>query len=238
MKYGSIPGISKQISRLGQGTATVFDPKNPAACYEMLDLSIEFGINLFDTAQVYGRERSALLGKWIKERNLSDEVVVLAKGAHHGERQRVTPADITTDLEQSLDWLQADHVDLYVLHRDDPSVPVEPIVDILNEHKKAGKIGAFGGSNWSHKRVAAANSYAKEHGLTPFAVSSPNFSLAEMVEEPWTNCVSISGPEGLDARDWYAKSDVALVPWSSLADFSRAGIMLRTRKESTKTGVP
>ena len=130
---------------------------------------------------------------------------------------RVTPEDITSDLMTRWNGCRWTHVDLLVLHRDDPAVPVGPIVEILNEHQKAGKVGAFGGSNWTHARIQEANDYAQAHGLTPFAVSSPNFSLAEQVEEPWSNCISISGPQGEEARRFYAASDVALMPWSSLA---------------------
>ena len=148
---------------------------------------------------------------------MRDQVVILAKGAHPYGRPRVTPEDITSDLMDTLEWMQVDAVDLLVLHRDDPAVPVGPIVEILNEHKKAGKVGAFGGSNWTHWRIQEANDYAQAHGLTPFTVSSPNFSLAEQVEEPWSNCISISGPQGEEARRYYAASDIALMPWSSLA---------------------
>ena len=218
MQYGSVPGISKPVSRLAQGTATFFDPSNQAACFEMMDMSTEFGINTFDTAHCYGKDKSVMFGKWLKEKNAKDKVVILAKGAHpYDGRERVTPEDITSDLEVTLGWMQVDFVDLFILHRDDPKVPVGPIVDVLNKHQKDGKIGAFGGSNWTTGRLKEANDYARAAGLTPFAASSPNFSLAEQVEEPWTNCISISGPGGEAAREWYASSDLALFPWSSLA---------------------
>ncbi len=210
MQYGNVPGVGKPISRLAQGTATFCTP-------ELLDLALEHGFNMFDTGHCYGKDLSVLFGQWIKDRNVRDKVVILAKGAHPYGRKRVTPEDITSDLNDTLGWMQVDHVELFVLHRDDPSVPVGPIVDVLNEHQKAGKIGAFGGSNWTHTRIQEANDYAQANGLTPFAVSSPNFSLAEQVEEPWGDCLSISGPKGEAARRYYAESNVALMPWSSLA---------------------
>ncbi len=92
-----------------------------------------------------------------------------------------------------------------------------PIVEILNEHRRAGRIRAFGGSNWTHQRMAAANEYAAAHGLTPFTASSPNFSLAEQIQEPWAGCVSIGGPTQRAARAWYSETGVAVVSWSSLA---------------------
>jgi aryl-alcohol dehydrogenase-like predicted oxidoreductase len=147
-----------------------------------------------------------------------DKVVIIGKGAHHNEdRQRVTPFDITADLYDSLARFKFDHIDLYLLHRDDPSVPVGPIVEVLNEHRAGGRIHAFGGSNWSHERIRAANEYAAAHGLVPFIASSPNFSLAEQFQAPWLNCISISGLAGQAAREWYQQTQMPLFTWSSLA---------------------
>ena len=198
MHYGNIPGVSKPVSRLVQGTATFFTP-------ELADLALEYRFNTFDTGHIYGEKLSRAFGQWIQDRSVRDQIVILSKGAHHnGERNRVTPEDIASDIQDNMGWMGVDHLDLFVLHRDDPSVPVGPIVEALNEHQKAGRIGAFGGSNWSHTRIQEANDYASAHGLTPFAVSSPNFSLAEQVQEPWDNCISISGPQGEEARRFYA----------------------------------
>jgi aryl-alcohol dehydrogenase-like predicted oxidoreductase len=159
------------------------------------------------------------VGEWIKSRDAREKLVILAKCAHPYGHDRVTPDDIQADLDESMATMGVDYFDMLVLHRDDPKVPVGPIVEKLNALAKEGRIGAFGGSNWSTARIQAANDYAREHGLTPFAISSPNFSLAEQVEEPWTDCVTISGPDGAPAREYYTahKDDIALFTWSSLA---------------------
>jgi aryl-alcohol dehydrogenase-like predicted oxidoreductase len=218
MQYGSIPGVTKPVSRLVQGTAnTVFDPSKPAQAFALLDLAMEYGVNTFDTAHCYGEGNESTLGRWVRERGVRDKVVILAKGAHPYGHNRVTPEDIESDMTESMRRQGLDYFDLYVLHRDDPSVPVGPIVEALDGHKKAGRIGAYGGSNWSWQRIKEANDYAAENGLTPFAVTSPNYSLAEMYEEPWAGCVSISGPQGQEARDYYAQTGIAVMPWSSMA---------------------
>ena len=219
MNYGSIPGVGKPVSRLVQGTAnTVFDPEKPDQAFALLDMAMEHGINTFDTAHVYGAGNETLLGNWVRERGVRDQVVILAKGAHpYGGHNRVTPDDIDADLTESLQRQKAEYFDLYVLHRDDPAVPVGPIVEALNAHKAAGRIGAFGGSNWTWQRIQEANDYAAASGLTPFAVTSPNYSLAEMYNPPWDDCLSISGPSGQAARDFYAQSGIAVMPWSSMA---------------------
>ncbi|MGI8486139.1 MAG: aldo/keto reductase [Thermomicrobiales bacterium] len=216
MEYGHVRGINKPLSRIVQGTIPLSIDRLDES-FALLDGVYEAGGRAFDTAQNYtGCEET--LGQWIESRGVRDDVVILDKGAHPIEgRVRVTPEDITADLEGSLKRLQVDFVDLYVLHRDNPAVPVGPLVDILNAHKKAGKIGSFGGSNWSAARVREANEYAAAHGLEGFAVSSPNFSLAVQIKAPWEGCLSVSGKAGEADRAWYAEQGIPIFPWSSLS---------------------
>ncbi len=219
MEYGTIAGVQKPVARLIQGT-TMLSMARQAACFDLLDGIFALGGTAFDTAHGYGTsgDSERTLGAWIAARGNREQVVIITKGAHpYDGRKRVTPADITSDLHESLDRLQTDTIDLYLLHRDDPAVPVEPIVDILNEHLRAGKIQAFGGSNWSHERLHAANEYAAKNDLTPFAVSSPHFSLAEQQVEPWEGCITIAGAAHQAARDWYLAQKMPLLTWSSLA---------------------
>ena len=211
MKYGQLPGIKKPISRLVQGTI-MCNTREQEKCNNLLDSAYAQGINTFDTAHVYGSgecERS--VGAWFNDRDLREEIVLIGKGAHlNQDRKRVTPYDISADIHDSLARFKTDYIDLYLLHRDDPDVPVGPIVERLHEHKEKGHILAYGGSNWSHERIAAANAYAQLHGLTPFAASSPNFSLADQAKAPWTGCITIGGPLQKTARDWYQQQKMPL----------------------------
>ncbi len=218
MQYGHIPGVEKKISRIVQGTIQI-NTGDEAIGFGQMDAAWEAGINAFDTAHVYGGgANDKFFGRWIKARGVRDEVVVLAKGAHHNDvRRRVTPYDIAADLHDTLARMQIEFLDLYVLHRDDTAVSVEPIVDALNQFHREGKIGAFGGSNWTTARLAAANAYAAKSGQIPFAVSSPNFSLADQKKEPWEGCVTISGPTNTGEREWYAEHKMPLFTWSSMA---------------------
>ena len=218
MQYGTIPGITKPVARLIQGTVMIGSSKLDYS-FGLLDDILALGGNTFDAAHVYGNgDNERTLGRWLEARGVRDQVVVITKGAHHNQdRQRVTPFDISADLHDSLARLRIDSIDLYLLHRDDPSVPVGPIMEVLNEHLAAGRIHAFGGSNWSHARIKEANDYAAARGLTPFAVASPHFSLAIQVEEPWDNCISLTGENGAAARRFYAENGMPLLTWSSLA---------------------
>lgn len=233
MQYGHVPGIDKPISRLVQGTVMVTSDQEEAS-FRLLDDVFDLGGNTFDTAHGYGQgDNERTFGRWLASRGLREQVVILGKGAHHNrDRRRVTPFDITADLHDSLARMGVDYIDLYVLHRDDPAVPVGPIVEILNEHKAAGRIRAFGGSNWSETRLAAANDYAAARGLTPFAVSSPNFSLAIQFKEPWENCVTLTGPAQAAARRFYAESGMPVFAWSSLAGGFFSGRFRRANLDS------
>jgi aryl-alcohol dehydrogenase-like predicted oxidoreductase len=238
MQYGSVPGVSKPISRLVQGSIMINSSKLQQS-FELLDAVFDMGCTTFDTAHGYGAgDVERTFGRWVNERGLRDRVVVIGKGAHHNQdRQRVTPFDITADLHDSLARFHFIDIDLYILHRDDPSKPVGPIVEVLNEHKAAGRIHAFGGSNWSAQRIAEANEYAYAHNLTPFVVSSPNFSLAVQVQPPWPNCVSISGPEAEGDRQWYLQHNMPLFCWSSLAGGFFSGRFTRTNLHSFESGL-
>lgn len=233
MEYGSVGGIDKPISRLVQGTV-MLDASDLDAGFALLDAVYALGCTAFDTAHDYGDgDSERCLGRWIRQRGVRDRVCVIDKGAHHNvDRRRVTPFDITSDLHDSLARFGFEPIDLYLLHRDDPSVPVGPIIETLNAHVAAGKIMAFGASNWSHQRIEEANAYASDHGLRPFAASSPHFSLAEQFVEPWEECVAISGPGNEEARAWYRESSLPVFAWSSLAGGFFSGRFTRGNLDS------
>ncbi len=126
---------------------------------------------------------------------------------------RVTPEAIHSDLGESLERLGTDHVDMYLLHRDDESVPPGPLLEALNEEKAGGRIVAFGASNWTVDRIAAANEYAAEHGLTGFAASSPGLSLPRPVEMQFPGTLFADD----DTRRWHADTQLPVFAWTSLA---------------------
>lgn len=219
MIYEEITGIHKPVARIIQGTTMIGSDLNDAESFALLDQVYELGGNTLDTAHVYGGGKSErVIGQWLQARGLRDKMVIITKGGAHSEdRRRMTPFDITSDLFDSLARLKTDYIDLYLLHRDDPDVSVEPIINVLNEHQQAGRIHAFGTSNWSHQRMEAASAYAQTNGLASFVASSPQYSLAESHAEPWPLCISISGVNGVEARKWYEKTKMPLLAWSPLA---------------------
>lgn len=228
MHYAQIPGVPLPVSRIVFGTASPiffaatrslhgvedgFDDALECA-FHLLDAVYALGVNTFDCANHYGEEP---LGAWLAARGLRDRVVVLTKGAHHNAfRKRVTPFDILSDAHDSLAKL-GKPIELYLLHRDDESQPVGPIVEALNTLKAEGKILAFGGSNWTNRRIDEANAYAARHNLTPFTVSSPNYGLLDQVTDPWGGgCVSIAGRRGAQDRRWYEQNHMPIFAYSAL----------------------
>ncbi len=209
MRYGSVPGVDRQVSRVVLGCDNQETMPHAAA---MFDGFFEAGGNTFDTAYIYGGgQQERLLGEWIKYRGIRDQVVIISKGAHS---PNCFPDKITSQLHESLARLQTERADIYFMHRDNPAVPVDEFVDVLNQHREAGRIGAFGGSNWSIQRVWEANLYAEREGKAGFAVLSNNFSLARMVDPVWGGCLAASDPE---YRRFLEESQLCLLPWSSQA---------------------
>ena len=209
MIYGSVNGVDKPVSRIVLGTLDRHDLRHASVMY---DDFFEMGGNCFDTAHVYGAGQSEVaLGRWLRNRSVREQTVVVTKG---GLTPHCNPEAVTKQLAQSLDDLDTDYVDIYLLHRDNLDVPVGEFVDVLDEHASAGRIRAFGGSNWSIARFDEANEYAAKHGRMGFSALSNNFSLARMVQPPWEGCIAASDPE---SRSWLESRQVPLLPWSSQA---------------------
>jgi len=186
--------------------------------FRYLDAVLELGCTAFDLAasyQVGGTER--LFGRWMASRRNRDRLFLVGKGGHPFPvfaPNRLTPRDLTTDLDDTLRRLGTDRLDLYLVHRDHPGVPLEPIADALIGFVRAGKARAYGVSNWHHERVAELDAIARARGGPRPAASSPQFSLARWTRPQWANTVSISGDA--DARAFYAERAMTVLAWSPL----------------------
>ncbi len=191
MKQLQLTGSDLVVSPLCLGTNQFGTSLNDAAAAAVLDAFISAGGNFIDTARSYGdwipdASRAAsehALGRLLAGRDRAS-LVIATKGCEFDYRAgdfalRVTPAHLREDLAGSLDALQCSYVDLYWLHRDDPSRPVEPLIDALIEEQQAGRIRYFGCSNWSPTRIAEAQGYAKRIGHAGFLACQPLWGLAE-----------------------------------------------------------
>lgn len=214
MQFINIPGAGKPVSRLIKGS-DYFRHDNYETVARNLDAYLAIGGNTIDSAHIYcGGQSEEVLGRYISERGVRDQVVILTKGAHHDKNgPRVDKASIDSDLNTSLERLRTGFIELYALHRDNPNVPVGPIIDTLNAHIEAGRIGTIGASNWTWQRLEEANEYAAKHGLVGFSFSSPNLSLAKAKEPFWAGCVSADA----ETCRWHERTGMPLLSWSSQA---------------------
>lgn len=209
MTYGRVPGVDKDISRLVMGCAflPVARRTNFPHASALFDDFIERGGTAFDTAHVYQTED--VLGRWIANRGIRDEVVAIGKGAH---QPNCDPESIGRELEESLDRFGFDSFDLYFMHHDNEEIPVEEFVDALDEQARLGRMTAYGVSNWTIDRFAAANDYAARSGRRPLRALSDHFGLARVSELPWAGGRHVTDQR---SKDWLAGSGVPLFPWSS-----------------------
>lgn len=216
MRYGTIPGLGKPVSRLVMGCDNQPDLAHASAIF---DHFVEAGGNTFDTAWLYGKGKyEKLFGRWLTNRGIRDETVVIVKGCH---TPYCDPESLSRQLLESLERQGHDYADIYMMHRDDESIPVGEFVDVLDEHATAGRIKVFGGSNFSPERVDAANAYAAANGKRGFAVLSNHFGLAEAYDVPWAGCRHVTDPA---SKQWLLERQIPLLPWSSQARgfFARA----------------
>jgi predicted dehydrogenase/aryl-alcohol dehydrogenase-like predicted oxidoreductase len=206
---GRVPGLAVPISRLALGCMSFATLPDASVMY---DAFFEAGGTVFDTAHRYQNgQADRLLGQWMEQRRIRDRVTVIGKGGH---TPNCNPQAVTRELHESLDWLRTDRIDIYFLHRDNPDIPVGEFVDVLDEHQRAGRMGIFGGSNWSIERMEAANAYAAKHGRRGMTVLSNHFSLAEMLEPMWADCIACSDAASIA---WLRRTGTPLFAWSSQA---------------------
>lgn len=204
-----LPGVSLGVSQLILGCDNKDTWEEGAPVW---DHWLSVGGNAFDTAYVYGGgKHEVALGQWMARSGVAGDVVVTVKGAH---TPHCDPQSIGRQLSESLDRLQLDFAPIYIMHRDNPDVPVGEFVDALNALKAAGKIGIFGGSNWSVARFAAAKAYADAKGLQPLTILNNNLSLAVMEKPVWAGCVTSNTPATLK---YLRETSTTHFSWSSQA---------------------
>jgi aryl-alcohol dehydrogenase-like predicted oxidoreductase len=153
----------------------------------VIDSAIDHGINLFDTADIYGNPHGAseeLVGAALKGRR--DDVVIATKfgmdmsganGPDHGARG--SRRYIHRAVEASLRRLGTDYIDLYQIHEPDPATPIAETLAALDDLVRAGKVRYLGNSNFAGWQIADASWTARTDGLTPFVSAQNHYNLLE-----------------------------------------------------------
>ncbi len=219
-----ISGTELHVSPIALGTALFGATIDTPTSYALLDAFVERGGNFIDTARSYNdwipgeRGRSeGLIGRWMLERRNRSALVIATKGGHAAGdgTSRLNGREIAADVDASLQRLNIERIDLYYVHRDDPSTPVATVIDALNSHMRAGTIRYIACSNWKAHRIREANDYASASGQVGFVANQPMWNAA--VIDPATLPDRTLAVMDADMWRMHADSGLACVPYSSQA---------------------
>jgi aryl-alcohol dehydrogenase-like predicted oxidoreductase len=164
-------------SRVGLGCNNFGGRIDREATHAVVDAALEAGVTFFDTAAVYGNggDSERFLGEILDGRR--DRVVLATKfgwGAEVGDGSATTAR---RSLDESLERLRTEYVDLYYLHKPDPSTPIAETLGALDELVREGRVRAIGCSNFSAAQLAEADLVARELGTARFTVLQNQYSL-------------------------------------------------------------
>lgn len=183
-----ILGKDLKVSSVGLGCMGMSHAYGPAAdkkdMTELLAQAVDMGYTFFDTAQVYGtssnpHDNEELLGQALKP--YRDKIVLATKfGIHFDETSSSinkplipdsSPSTIRKSLEDSLTYLQTDHIDLYYQHRIDPNTPIEEVANVMKDLIREGKI-----THWGLSEVDE-NTLRKAHAICPVTAIQNRYSM-------------------------------------------------------------
>jgi 1-deoxyxylulose-5-phosphate synthase len=227
MEYTNLGSTGLKVSRICLGCMTFGNPKwrqwvlDEEASRPLIRQAIEAGINFFDTADMYSMGVSEeVLGRALKDFGPPRDRVVIATKVFwpmgDGPNQRgLSRKHIFHAIDESLRRLQTDYVDLYQIHRFDPSTPVEETLAALDDVVRAGKALYVGASSMWAWRFAKMIYLAGQNGWPRFATMQNHYNLLYREEE--REMIPFCRAEG-----------IGIIPWSPLArgllaDSSKAG---------------
>lgn len=229
MQYRTLGRTGVQVSTLSLGAMNfgAIGHTTQQDATAIVDAAIEAGVNLIDTADFYSQgESEQMVGRAIAGRR--DDVVVATKAFlpmgeernHRGSSRRW----LTTALEGSLSRLGVDHVDLYQVHRWDPTTTDEETLGALTDLQRAGKIRYFGSSTFPAYRIVQGQWTAREHHLGRYVTEQLNYSVLNRGAE--TDVLPVTEHYGLGVLVWSPLSS----GWLSGA--VRAGEPITTRRSN------
>jgi aryl-alcohol dehydrogenase-like predicted oxidoreductase len=176
MEFVDIPGTSMRVSRIALGTwamgGWMWGGSNESDAIDTIHAALDRGINLIDTAPVYGFGRSEeIVGKALAFGGRRKRVFIATKVGldwKDGKPFRnARKARIIKEAEDSLRRLQTDIIDLYQVHWPDPHTPLAEVAEAMGELHRAGKVGAIGVSNFSPAQMEEFRKVAPLHTAQP-----------------------------------------------------------------------
>lgn len=229
MRYRLLGKSGCAVSELCLGTMTFGAETDEAGSHEQLDLFVEAGGTLVDTADVYSAGVSEeIIGRWLADRpaDVTESVVLATKGRFATDSRPngngLSARHLTRALDASLNRLGVDTVDLYQVHAFDPHTPMEETLRTLDGFVRAGKIRYYGLSNFTGWQLTKAVLTARALGLREPVTLQPQYSL--IVREIEWEVV----PAALDAG-------MGLLPWSPLGGGWLSGKYTRDQRPTGET---
>lgn len=196
MQYTHLGSTGLPISRLALGTMSFGDPDlafpgwamDEQAAQPFFRQAVELGITFWDTANVYSRGScEEIVGRAIREYTRREDIVLATKvhfKMHDGPGgQGLSRKAIMEQIDASLTRLGTDYVDLYQIHRFDPTTPMAATMEALHDVVKAGKARYIGASAMWAWRFAEMQHIADVHGWTRFVSMQDQYSLLYREEE-------------------------------------------------------
>ncbi|WP_250008237.1 aldo/keto reductase [Actinoplanes sp. M2I2] len=184
MQYRTLGRTGVQVSTLALGAMNFGRIGNTTQeeATALVDAALEAGVNLIDTADAYSAGQSEeMVGRAIKGRR--DDIVLATKAfLPMGDDRNNRGASrrwLVTELDNSLRRLGVDHVDLYQIHRWDPTTSDEETLSALTDLQRAGKIRYFGSSTYPAYRIVQAEWAARENRLSRYVTEQPSYSILQ-----------------------------------------------------------
>jgi aryl-alcohol dehydrogenase-like predicted oxidoreductase len=198
MIYRNLGRSGVRVSPLGLGTMPFGHTVDEATSFALMDAAIDAGINLFDTADVYGGPQSAdmakgygvaeeVIGRWLQRTGRRDDIVLATKvyqpmGLGPNDR-RLSALHIRRACEASLRRLQTDHIDLYQMHHVDRTTPWDETWQAIEQLIREGKITYVGSSNFAAWDIATAQATATARHLVGLTADQSLYNLAKRAVE-------------------------------------------------------
>jgi aryl-alcohol dehydrogenase-like predicted oxidoreductase len=198
VEYRQLGDSDLRVSEICLGTWTTFGGSLPEdAAVALVDAAFEYGVNFFDTANIYSEGRSEeVLGRALADRP-RDSYVLATKvwGRAPDGGRGLSREQVVQQIDRSLERLGAEFVDLYQCHAWDPDVPLAETLEAMTEIVEAGKVRYVGCSNWSGEQIRQAIDLAREHGYVKIVSSQPEYSLLH--REPDEDVIPASRENGV-----------------------------------------
>lgn len=231
MEYTFLGRTGLKVSRLCLGTMNFGPYTSEEESGKIMNRALEFGINFFDTANVYGWDKGAgtteqILGRWLAEDKSRRDKIVLAtkvygKMGDAPNESKLSAYHIKKACEDSLKRLQTDHIDLYQMHHIDRDTPWEEIYQAMEQLVSEGKIIYVGSSNFAAWNIAEAFYKAKERNFLGIVSEQSIYSLRNRNIE-------------LEVIPACKNFGIGLIPWSPLGGGILCGV-LEKAKEGRRT---